>query len=552
MTDLKFWLTSPTRRAVLLTGASAFGTTLLDGLLPHAAALAATSTIVVAAPATPQSLDSEFDGSLGTIDAIGNLYDSLIEFQKVPDAKFPAVLREDIKDYPDKPGGINVIGKLAESWTIDPAGKWAEFKLRKGVKSAWGNELTADDVKWTWDRKFALGAIGDFLTKIMGMSGPDNVKVIDRSTVRFELPNEGPLLLKLQQNLYNNIYNSTKCKQMATAADPWARDFISNNGAGFGPYQLESLKRGQQAVFKAREDYYRGKPAIDTIVYKEIPTSATRLSLLQGGAVDIAQFLQPLEIERLKTAPGVTVESVSASPMFWIELNTKFAPFDKTLVRKAMNYAYPAEQVLKTVFQGTAAQMVGCMPSIYPGFSKTATEYTYDLDKAKALLKEAGLPEGFKTTLAYNAGDPVQEPIAILFQTSLRQAGVELTLKKIPAATFYNEVSGRTQPMILFTDTPWCPDPSYSMQLYFDSKSFVNYSNYKNDEVDKLLKEASVTADNAARFAIMKKIQEIVMDEAPWVFIAYLNYTMARRSNLSGFTYYTANNLRFQDFSRTS
>ena len=207
MTDSKFWLTSPTRRAVLLTGASAFGTTLLDGLLPHAAALAATSTIVVAAPATPQSLDSEFDGSLGTIDAIGNLYDSLIEFQKVPDAKFPAVLREDIKDYPDKPGGINVIGKLAESWTIDPAGKWAEFKLRKGVKSAWGNELTADDVKWTWDRKFALGAIGGFLTKIMGMSGPDNVKVIDRSTVRFELPNEGPLLLKLQQNLYNNIYD---------------------------------------------------------------------------------------------------------------------------------------------------------------------------------------------------------------------------------------------------------------------------------------------------------------------------------------------------------
>lgn len=545
-------LQRPSRRDILRTGAAAGGATLISGLLGSTLAEAAAGTIVVAAPATPQSLDTEYDGSLGTLDAIGTLYDSLIEFAKIPDPNNPAVLREDTKDYPDKPGGVNVVGKLAESWSIDPAGKWAEFKLRQGVKSAFGNELTAEDVKWTWDRKFALGAIGGFFTKLLGMSGPDNVKVVDKYTIRFELPTPSPLLLKLQLNLYNNIYDATKCKAMATEADPWAKDFISNNGAGFGPYELKQLKRGQQAVFKARADYYRGKAPVDTVIYKEVPTSATRVSLLQGGAVDIAQFLQPLEIARVKTAPGVTVETVKASPMFWIELNTKFEPFDKIAVRQAMNYAFPVKEVLESVFQSTAAPMIGCMPDIYPGFLPQPDVFGYDLDKAKALLAEAGLPNGFKSTIAYNAGDPVQEPMAILYQTSLRQIGVELTLKKIPSGTFFNEVSGRTQPMVFFTDTPWCPDPGYSMQLYFDSKTFSNYGNYANETVDKLLKQASETADNTVRFKLMTEAQTIVMSEAPWVFIAYPNYTMARRTDLKGFTYYTSNNLRFQDFSKAA
>jgi len=89
------------------------------------------------------------------------------------------------------------------------------------------------------------------------------------------------------------------------ADDPWARKFIENNGAGYGPYALQQLVRGQQAVFKARADYYGGKPAIDTVVFKEVPTSAARVQLLRGGAVDIAQYLQPLEVISLKTVPNV-------------------------------------------------------------------------------------------------------------------------------------------------------------------------------------------------------------------------------------------------------
>ena len=246
----------------------------------------------------------------------------------------------------------------------------------------------------------------------------------------------------------------------------------------------------------------------------------------------------------------MAVDSVDASFMIWLELNAQIEPFNNAKVRQAMNFAFPQEQVLKTVFQGIASPLNGCMPNIYPGFTDKFWTYKYDPELAKALLKEAGLSSGFKTSLAYNAGDPVQEPIAILYQTALRDIGVELELKKIPPATFYNTVSERKQPIIFYVDSPWCPDVGYSMTLYFNSKSFVNYSNYKNDEVDALIRDTARTSDQAKRLAMMTKAQEIVMSEAPWVFIAFPGYHFARRANLKGFTYYTSNNIRFQDFSR--
>jgi peptide/nickel transport system substrate-binding protein len=104
--------------------------------------------------------------------------------------------------------------------------------------------------------------------------------------------------------------------------------------------------------------------------------------------------------------------------------------------------------------------------------------------------------------------------------------------------------------MIFYVDSPWCPDPGYSLTLYFDSKSYVDYSNYANADVDKLLADTAATADDKARLEMTKKAQETVMGEAPWTFVAYPNYTMARKANLKGWTYYTSNNIRFQDFSR--
>jgi peptide/nickel transport system substrate-binding protein len=151
------------RRDLLKKGAALAGAIVLPSAEAlQAPAATAGSTLVIAAPATPQSLDCNFDGSLGTIDVIAALYDNLLDFKKISDLRLPDVFREDIADYPNLPAGLNVEGKLAQSFELDPASKFIRFQLRQGVKSNWGNELTADDIKWTWDRKFGLGAIGAF------------------------------------------------------------------------------------------------------------------------------------------------------------------------------------------------------------------------------------------------------------------------------------------------------------------------------------------------------------------------------------------------------
>lgn len=540
-----------TRRTVIEAAAAVAA----GGALPAALSLTAeaaeeTHTMVIAAPATPQSLDHEFDVSLGTIDSVGGLYDNLLEYEKVPDKNAPEALREDISVHTDRPYNLALKGKLAEKWEVSPDGMVGRFTLRQGVKSNWGNELTAEDVKWTWDRKLHLSGLGPFQTGVLGITKEEQIQVDSKYVISFHVPKPTPLLLKQMVNLSNPVYDATKCKQVASSDDPWAHKFLENNTAGFGPYVVSQLTRGQQAVFKARADYYRGKPYMDTVIFKEVPTSATRLSLLQGGSVDIAQFLQPLEYITLTKAPGVKVDAVPASFAIWIELNAKIKPFDNVKVRQALNYALPRDEILKTVYQSLADKQTGCIPKIYPDFTDKFWNYDTDLDKAKALLSEAGMAQGFNSVLSYNAGDPVQEPIAILYQTSLRKIGVEITLNKVPAATFYDFVTKREQPMIFYLDSPWVPDPGYSTQLYFNSKSYVDYSNYVNPEVDQLIKSGLETLDPNTRLETYTKVQQIVMSEAPWGFIAWPRYVLARRANLKGFTYYTSNNLRFQDFHR--
>lgn len=542
----------PTRRQFLQTAAAAGGAAMLPAPFGIGSAFAqsANDTLVIAAPATPQGLDIEFDVSLGSIDSLGALYEYMLAYEKVEDPSAPGVLREDTSVHTDKPNNMALRGRLAESWEVTPDGRKATFKLRQGVKSNWGNNFTSKDVKWTWDRKFNLKGQGLFQTAVLGLKSPDQIKVEGDYAISFNLDKPNPLLLKQQCNLANPIYDATKCAAVGGSADPWAVNFLKNDSAGFGPYRLRQLVRGQQAVFEARDDYWDTKPAMKRVIMREVPQSASRFSLLQGGAVDIAQFLQPRELEALKTQKTVAIDAVNSSYMIWLELNAKIAPFDNIDVRRAVNLAIPRDEIIRTIYYGYADPQTAPMPYIYPMADGSFFSYKTDLAKAKDLLTKAGVGSGLSTTLSYNAGDPTQEPIALLIQTSLKQIGVELTLEKLPAGVFYENVTKRAKPMIFYLDSPWTPDPGYSTYLYFNSKSYVNYSNYNNPKVDSLITEGLETLDNAVRKDKYTQVQKTLIDEAPWGYIAYPKYTLARKSNLKGFTYYTSNNLRFQDFTR--
>lgn len=507
-------------------------------------------TLLIAAAATPLSLDVENSLSLGTIDTVAAFYDYLIEFEMIPDPDVPGVMREDLAADPSKPGGYNLKGKLAESWTFAPDGKSVRFTLRKGVLSNWGNELTAKDVKYTFDRKFEVKGAGAFMTGVMGLPGKDAVVVEDDYTVSFNLNDPNPILMIVCGHLANPIFDSVKCLEMATADDPWARKFLDTNVAGFGPYDLKEITRGQQLVAVARADYYGDKPFFETVVFREVPASATRLQLLNGGAVDIALSLAPTEMKSLAGASDATVTSVKASQMLWIQLNAGFAPLDNPKVRLALNHAMPKDEILETVLQGYGSKMTTLMPPFYPGATSAYYDYDFDVERAKALLAEAGFQDGFSTVLAYNAGNPIEEPIAIMYQTALRKIGVEIELKKLPAGTFFDSLTKRTEPMIFTLDAPWTPDPGFSLNLYFYSGSFVDFSNYKNPDVDALIKTSLSTLDAEKRAEAVDAAQKILFAEAPWALIANPGYHLAHGTDIGGISYFTSNRLNFQGYKR--
>ena len=165
--------------------------------------------------------------------------------------------------------------------------------------------------------------------------------------------------------------------------------------------------------------------------------------------------------------------------MIWLELNAKMKPFDNVDVRRAFNYAIPQDEIIRTIYYGYADKLTAPMPYIYPMADTQFFDYDLNLDKAKQLLKRRAGGRFFDHHLL-QCGRPVQEPIALILQTSLRKIGVNVQLEKLPAGVFYENVTKRQKPMIFYLDSPWTPDPGYSTYLYFNQKSYVDYSNYSN------------------------------------------------------------------------
>ena len=184
------------------------------------------------------------------------------------------------------------------------------------------------------------------------------------------------------------------------------------------------------------------------------------------------------------------------------------------------------------------------------GYVDTTRVNPFNIEKAKALLKEAGQPSGFKTQLGYRTGDQIEEEIAVILKTAFARAGVEAELVKLPASTLVERYSKGTIPMYFFRDMAIVPDAAYVANLWLNSASLINYPKFKNAEVDKLINEGLSSTDEAKREAGMKRVQQIVMDQAPWVFLMNPGYQLATRANVTGYSWYTPNSNNWSDFSK--
>ncbi len=201
----------------------------------------------------------------------------------------------------------NVEPHLAESWTVHDDGVRYVFKLREGIMSPYGNELTADDVEWSWAKSFDQKRTGNFIAKVSNVAG---VKALSKYEVEFTLSAPSSIFLKALTLYVPGIYDSTETKKHATTDDPWALKWMQSNTAGFGAYHLESVKPDDAAVFVANENYFGEQPYYDKVIYKGLdlivergdrivlvgPNGAGKSTLMkiiaghleiQGGKVDV-------------------------------------------------------------------------------------------------------------------------------------------------------------------------------------------------------------------------------------------------------------------------
>ncbi|WP_234186794.1 ABC transporter substrate-binding protein [Shinella sp. NM-101] len=536
---LKFITLGPVSRRALLGATVAFA---VAGTLANpvpAFAQAAKETLLVGGPRTPESLDQEYPPTEAVHEMRRNVYERLLTYEmKTGD---DGVLYEDF---------AKITGALAEKYEVADDFKSITFHLRPGVVSGAGNTLTADDVMWSFERGWNLKSnFHWYMTQILKIEdfGAAFEKV-DDMTVKVKIPNPSPLIAKLWTNSDLGILDSKVMKEKITDDDKWGQRYLATASASFGPYVVTKYAPGQEVVYQANENYYRGAPKLKRIIFKEMPTAANRVAALQGGAIDVAEYLSPRELSQVEKIPGVTVDKVFGNYIHRVEMQNEMKPFDDPRVRQALNYLVPRDEISKAVYYGTARPTKSPISEIYPAFTDEYFTYSHDVEKAKALLAEAGHADGFETELGYRTGDQLEEEIAVILQTAFAKAGVNVKLSKLPASTLVERYTKGEIPMYFFRDMAIVPDAAYVANLWLNSNSLINYSRFKSEEVDSLINSALTGVDEEKRLADMKRVQQITMEGAPWVFLFNPGYQLATRSNVKGYSWYTPNGNAWFDF----
>ena len=453
-----------------------------------------------------------------------------------------------LMDY--TPGTPDLIPSLAESFTVSPDGLTYTFKLRKGVKFTNGREIVASDVKYSIERAVDpktqgpgagfFGAIKGFDAVTGGTSATlDGIAAPDDSTVIFTLSRPDATFLHVLAINFASVVP----KEAVEAA---AGDF-GKKPVGSGTFVLKEWTVGQRLVFERNPDYFvKDMPHIDTFTVEVGQEPLVALLRLQKGEVDIAgDGVPPAKFLEIKNSPEGAEIIVDGAQLHtgYITLNTKVAPFDNVKVRQALNMAINKERITR-ILNGRATAANQPLPPLMPGYDKTFTGYAFDVEKAKALLAEAGFPDGFETVLYSTNTDP-QPRVAQAIQQDLAAVGVKAEVRALAQANVI--AAGGTEgeaPMIWSGGMAWIadfPDPSNFYGPILGCSGAVqggwNWSWYCNKDLDARAIAADSMSDPAKateRQAEWGKIFTDIMADAPWIPVTNERRVVAKSPRMGG------------------
>lgn len=428
---------------------------------------------------------------------------------------------------------LKVINVLADSYTVSPDGLIYTFKLHKGVTFQDGTPFDATAVKVNLDRA----------------SNPNNhlkrynlFAHIDHSVVKDPLTIE--VVLKQPFSAFiNTLAHPAAVMISPTALKKYGKE-IGFHPVGTGPYQFVSWNQTDFMQVKKWDGYWRkGYPKLDTITWRPVVDNNTRAAMLQTGE---ATFAFPLPFEQAPRLAGNTklkVESWPSNMQRYISLNVTQKPFDNPKVREALNYAINREALVKVAFSGYAVPAKGIVPPSI-AFAQSYPTPVYNPAKARQLLKEAGYPDGFTTSLWSSHNHSTAQKVLQFTQQQLSQIGVKAQVTAMDAGQRAAEVEAKDQKesgvRMFYTgwtastgEADWALTPLFATSSW--PPAIFNTAFYSNPTVDKDLADALKTTDTALKTSLYKDAQDRIWHDQPWIPLLTEKLVSARSARLSGF-----------------
>ena len=433
--------------------------------------------------------------------------------------------------------------ELAESWQMAPDGNSVTFKLRRGAKFHDGTPVTAKDVKWSFDRAVTVGGFPTFQMAAGSLEKPEQFEVVDEHTFRVKFIRKDKLTMNDMAVPVPCIFNSELVKKNATPADPWGLAWTRNNTAGGGAFKVEAFRPGQEIIYVRNDDWKNGPmPKLRRIVQRDVPNAGNRRALLVKGDIDMSFDLPPKDFAELsEDKAGIKVASMPIeNAMLYLGMNTTKPPFDNPKIRQAVAYALPYDKIYENAFYGRAAKLYGGSNPVKSIAWPQPTAYRTDLAKAKALMVEAGVPNGFETTLSFDLGGAtVGEPMAVLMQEALAQIGIKTTINKVPGSNWRASLLKKDMPLIVNRFGGWLNYPEYFFfWCYHGQNAVFNTMSYQDAEMDKFITNARFAESKAIYDDQVKSMIRKAYADVPRIPLFQPTQDVAMQKNVSGFTYW--------------
>ncbi|MFT0531929.1 ABC transporter substrate-binding protein [Castellaniella hirudinis] len=508
------------------------GLSLVSLALAFGSAQAAT-TYVYCSEGSPEGFNAAFFTSGTSNDAIHPVFDRLVEF---------------------KPGSTEVVPGLAESWDVSEDGKAYTFHLRKGVKFHANKGFTptrdfnADDVVFSFLRQLdpnhpyhkVSNASYQYFND-MGMGELiEKVEKVDDNTVRFVLTRpEAPFIANLGMD-FTSIQSAEYADAMMKAKTPTK---VDTDPVGTGPFEFVTYQKDARILYKKFENYWGDKAKVDRLVFAITPDASVRYAKLQKNECQSMPYPNPADLDAIKKNPDVQLMEQAGLNVGYLSFNTSKKPFDNLKVRQALSMAIDKPAIIEAVFQGAGQPAKNLLPPTMWSYNDDVQDWPHDIAKAKALLAEAGYPDGFETDLW---AMPVQRPynpnarrMAEMIQADWAKIGVKAKVVSYEWGEYLKRTKNGEHQTMLIGWTGDNGDPDNFLATLFScaaAKSGSNYSRWCYQPFEDLILPARTTADHAKRVELYKQAQQVMHDQAPAVMIAHSTVFEPLRKEVKGYT----------------